>query len=103
MEDDGYEGPAVLIVGEERFALRARLVGQFQPLDGRYRWYGRLDSDEGLSRLVGDRSAAVVLQTEEGDAEGRITEPDLWNRYRIEGTSVPPFRIPLGLGDVDAQ
>ncbi|HEY5835806.1 DUF4873 domain-containing protein [Streptomyces sp.] len=103
MEDDGYEGPAVLIVGEERFSVRARLCGQFQPIDGRYRWYGRLGSDERLSRLVGDRSTAVVLLTEEGDAEGRITEPDLWNRYRIEGTSAPPFRIPLGLGDVGAE
>ncbi|WP_328914603.1 MULTISPECIES: DUF4873 domain-containing protein [unclassified Streptomyces] len=103
MEDDGYEGPAVLVVGEERFTLRARLCGQFQPLDGLYRWYGRLDPHEGLSRLVGDRSADVVLETEEGGARGRITEPDLWNRYRIEGTSVPPFRIAFSLEDIGAE
>ncbi|SDO18435.1 DUF4873 domain-containing protein [Actinacidiphila guanduensis] len=101
MEDDGYDGPAVVIVGEERFATRARLLGQFQPLDGRYRWYGRLAADEALTRLVGDRGAAVILRTEEGFAEGRIGEPDLWNRYRIEGESAPPFHVPFGVEDVE--
>ncbi|WNI17990.1 DUF4873 domain-containing protein [Actinacidiphila sp. ITFR-21] len=103
MEDDGYEGPAVLIVGDEEFALRAHLLGQFQPIDGRYRWYGRLDADEALTRLVGDRSVAVVLRTEEGDAEGRLSEPDLWNRYRVEGVSLPPFRIPTSLDDLGSE
>ncbi|MEU1126986.1 DUF4873 domain-containing protein [Streptomyces sp. NPDC005899] len=101
MEDDGYEGPAVLVVEDRaEFTLRARLTGRFQPLDGRYRWYGRLEAHEELTRLVGDRGAGVVLRTAEGDAVGRITEPDLWNRYRIEGTSVPPFRVPFSLDDV---
>jgi hypothetical protein len=103
MEDDGYEGPAVLIVGDERFALRAHLVGQFQPIDGRYRWYGRLDADEALTRLVGAGPTAVVLRTEEGHAEGQLGEPDLWNRYRIEGVSLPPFHVPFGLEDAGAQ
>ncbi|MBL3668003.1 DUF4873 domain-containing protein [Streptomyces sp. M2CJ-2] len=101
VEDDGYEGPAVLVVeGRTEFTIRARLTGRFQPLDGRYRWYGRLEAHEELTRLVGDRSAGVVLRTAEGDATGRITEPDLWNRYRIEGMSVPPFRVPFSLEEV---
>lgn len=97
MDDDGYEGPAVLAVeGRAEFTVRARLTGSFQPLDGRYRWYGRLQAHEELTRMVGDRSAGVVLRTSEGDAAGRITEPDLWNRYRIEGMGMPrsEFRSP---------
>ncbi|WP_340379359.1 DUF4873 domain-containing protein [Streptomyces sp. SS7] len=102
MEDEGYEGLAVLVVeGRTEFTLRATLIGGFQPLDGRYRWYGRLEAHEELTRLVGDRSAGVELRTTEGHAVGRITEPDLWNRYRIEGTSVPPFRVPFGLDEVE--
>ncbi|MFF7360783.1 DUF4873 domain-containing protein [Streptomyces sp. NPDC008125] len=104
MEDDGYEGPAVLVVEDRaEFTLRARLTGRFQPLDGRYRWYGRLEAHEELTRLVGNGSAGVVLRTAEGDAVGRITEPDLWNRYRIEGTSVPPFRVPFSLEEVEEE
>ncbi|WP_427921319.1 DUF4873 domain-containing protein [Streptomyces sp. cg40] len=102
MEDDGYEGPALLIVEDRNeFTIRARLTGGFQPLDGRYRWYGRLEAHEELTRLVGDRSAGVVLRTDEGSATGRITEPDLWNRYRIEGVSVPPFRVPFSLAEAE--
>ncbi len=71
MDDDGYEGPAVLAVeGRAEFTVRARLTGSFQPLDGRYRWYGRLEAHEELTRMVGDRSAGVVLRTSEGERGG---------------------------------
>ncbi|MEV1077639.1 DUF4873 domain-containing protein [Streptomyces sp. NPDC050211] len=104
MEDDGYDGPAVLVVEDRaEFRIRVRLIGQFQPLDGHYRWYGRLEAHEELTRFVGDRSAGVVLRTAEGDAAGRITELDLWNRYRIEGVSVPPFRVPFTLEELGSQ
>ena len=103
LDDDGYEGPATLFVEGEVLDVTVRLSGRFQPLDGLYRWYGRLEPHERVTALLGERGAVVVLKTPEGDAEGRITESDLWHRYRIEGTSVPPFRIPFDLEDVEVQ
>lgn len=76
MDDDGYEGPAVLAVeGRAEFTVRARLTGSFQPLDGRYRWYGRLEAHEELTRMVGDRSAGVVLRTSEGTRRAASPNP----------------------------
>jgi hypothetical protein len=101
--DDGYAGPVTVVVDGLRFTATARFGGCFQPLDGHYRWYGRLDPHDGLTRLVGERTRPVSLETAEGTAEGRITEPDLWHRYRIEGAGVPPFRIRYGLEDAETH
>ncbi len=42
-DSDGYEGTAVLEVGGARFDVQVRLRGHFQPIDGRYHWYGRIE------------------------------------------------------------
>jgi hypothetical protein len=100
-ERDGYEGPATLVAGNWQFTLMVRLGGHFDPLAGRYRWYGRLEASEELTRELGDRPRWVRLHTDEGEAEGEVADPDVWHRYRIEGTSMPPFWIPLALEDVE--
>ncbi len=99
--DDGYAGPAEVTVGERTFILDVRLSGFFQPLDGYYHWYGRLAADEDLSALVGTGKADAVLTTPHGLAPGRLGDPDLWHRYRIEGTSTPPFRVHRTLEETD--
>ncbi|NGN67993.1 DUF4873 domain-containing protein [Streptomyces sp. A7024] len=98
---DGYTGPVTLRAGGRDFRLTAVLGGCFQPLDGRYRWYGRLAADDELTRVAGDGGLAAVLSTSEGSAIGILGEPDLWRRYRIEGVSTPPFRIPYALTEAD--
>jgi hypothetical protein len=102
-DDDGYEGPATLVLDGRSFEITVRLGGRFQPLDGRYRWYGRVAADGELTAVVGDRTAQALLRTPEGTAEGRLGEADLWNRYRIEGTGLPPFRVPFSIADVTAD
>src|SRR5690348_13952620 len=91
-DSDGYEGTAVLEVDRSRFDVEVRLRGHFQPIDGRYHWYGRIDAHEGLDRLLGSGKARGVLTTAEGSAPCELAEPDPSHRYRVTGISTPPFR-----------
>lgn len=93
-DGDGYEGPAELMVGRSRFAVRVRLRGHFQPIDGRYHWYGRLDAHGGLDDVLRDSRSGGVLTTAEGSAPCELSDPDPWGRYRVSGISTPPYATP---------
>lgn len=93
--DEGYDGPAELRAEGTTLDVAVTLRGVFQPLDGRYHWYGRLAADERLDRL-GRTGAAVVLTTPAGRAEGRLSDVDPWGRYRIAGVGRPPFARDTG-------
>ena len=88
---DGYDGTAAVEVGGSRFDVRVRLRGHFQPIDGRYHWYGRIDAHDGLAELVGSGRATGVLTSPEGSAPCEISDPDPSGRYRVTGISTPPF------------
>jgi cation diffusion facilitator CzcD-associated flavoprotein CzcO len=90
-DSDGYQGTAVLEVGEARFDVRVRLRGHFQPIDGRYHWYGRIDPHDGLAEVLGPGNGSGVLTTPEGSARCELSEPDPSRRYRVTGISTPPF------------
>ena len=87
---DGYDGPARLTADGVLLDVDVRLRGLFQPIDGRYHWYGRLTQDEGVDDLVSS-GAAVSLVTPEGTAVARLADRDPWGRYRISGTGRPPW------------
>jgi cation diffusion facilitator CzcD-associated flavoprotein CzcO len=91
-DSDGYQGTAVLEVGQSRFDVQVRLRGHFQPIDGRYHWYGRIDAHDGLDELLGSAKASGVLATPDGSAACELSEPDSSRRYRVAGISTPPFR-----------
>src|SRR5215472_1830349 len=91
-DSEGYVGTAVLEVDRSRFDVQVRLRGHFQPIDGRYHWYGRIDAHEGLDELLGSGKARGVLTTAEGSAPCELSEPDPSHRYRVTGISTPPFR-----------
>jgi cation diffusion facilitator CzcD-associated flavoprotein CzcO len=91
-DTDGYQGNAVLAVRRSRFDVQVRLRGHFQPIDGRYHWYGRIDPHAELDELLGSARATGELTTPEGSAPCELSEPDPSRRYRITGTSTPPFR-----------
>ena len=93
--DDGYEGPATLLAGGVRVAVQVRLRGHFQPIDGRYHWYGRIEPNDSLPGLLGSGRARAVLTTPEGSAPCELSDPDLWQRYRITGVSTPPYAAQL--------
>jgi hypothetical protein len=100
-DDDGYTGPATLVVDEREVAVEVDLRGHFQPIDGRYHWYGRLRANAELNELVGGRKRTAVLRTDEGEATGEVSDPDPWQRYRITGVSKPPFTVPTALAEVE--
>jgi hypothetical protein len=99
-EEDGYAGPATLIVDERELTVEVDLRGHFQPIDGRYHWYGRLAEHTELAELIGGRKRTAVLRTPQGEATGEVSDPDPWRRYRITGISTPPFAIPTNLADL---
>jgi hypothetical protein len=89
--DDGYEGSATLVAGPARVDVQVRLRGYFQPIDGRYHWYGRIEPNEDLAGVVRSGRARAVLTTPEGSAPCERSDPDPWQRYRVTGLSTPPF------------
>jgi hypothetical protein len=91
----GYLGPATLRLADDArsFEVQADLRGKFEPIDGRYRWYGRLAADAALAAAVPRGRAAGTLSTPAGTAECELSDPDPWLRYRISGISTPPFAI----------
>lgn len=85
-----YSGPAVVSTGSVEVEVDVQLRGHFEPLDGRFHWYGRIAVNPALTEAVRS-GATVTLTTAEGGAEGRLSDVDPWGRFRISGTGRPPF------------
>jgi hypothetical protein len=100
--DDGFDGPATLVFDQSgsELAVTVRLRGLFQPIDGYYHWYGRVDPSPELTARLGAGKASVRLRTSYGEAPGELSDPDPWGRYRIDGVSRPPFRMAVTLADL---
>ena len=96
-DPEAYAGPARLLVttddGDRSAEVRVTLRGGFQPIDGLYRWWGRLEPDEELATLV-TTGSTVTIRTPHGEALGRLSDVDPWGRLRISGTGRPPFPPP---------
>lgn len=101
-EDEGYRGPATLIVDESELDVTVTLRGYFEPIDGFYHWYGRIDADDELTSLLGGKNKPAVLRTPDGEAPGQLSDPDTWGRYRITGTSRPPFTVATTLEELES-
>ena len=81
-----YDGPAE--IGD--LAVAVTLRGHFEPLDGRFHWFGRIAADE-ASTQQHRSGATVTLVTPHGSAEGRLSDLDPWGRFRVTGLGAPPF------------
>lgn len=92
-DEDGYTGEAVLVFGEREVPVSVELRGYFQPIDGRYHWYGRVAANEQVTELVEGGARTALLRTPDGSATGSLTDPDPWRRYRVAGISTPPFAV----------
>jgi Domain of unknown function (DUF4873) len=88
---EGYTGQATLTVGGTDFDIEVELRGHFQPIDGRYHWYGRIARHDGLHAALGTGRASGVLATPEGRAPCELSDLDPWFRYRVTGISTPPY------------
>jgi hypothetical protein len=92
----GLTGTAV--TSSREVAVDVLLAGGFQPLDGRYHWYGRVRAAAGHTLPPSGESAE--LRTPHGTAAGRLSDLDLWGRLRITGRSTPPFPVPATLDEL---
>lgn len=95
--DEGYRGSAEMVLGGRAVPVQVHLAGHVEPMDGRYRWAGRVvaDGDRDLAGLleIGDRD--IVLRHPDGhEAAGRLTERDPWGGCRVVGIGRPPFPLP---------
>jgi hypothetical protein len=102
-DEDGYTGEATLVLDGAELVVTVTLRGNFEPVDGRYHWYGRIQPHTGVTEKAEGRKPAAVLRTPHGAAAGSLSDPDTWGRYRISGTSRPPFAVPVSLEDLPAD
>ena len=107
-DDPGYVGPATVVIGDaaaggaaQEVEVQVDLRGVFQPIDGRFHWYGRVAANPELTELISGTRARVVLRTPTAEREGELSDPDLWGRFRITGESTPPFDIEVDLTETD--
>ena len=83
-----YDGPAVLTCGNARHAVRVRLTGHIDPIDGRYHWQGTVFDAPAVS-------GQVRLAIDARCAPARITEQTPWGNYSIAGVGAPPYDLGL--------
>ncbi|MEY1672919.1 DUF4873 domain-containing protein [Gordonia lacunae] len=104
MSDDhdlDYSGEGTLVCRGAEIHVEAKIKGYFQPLNGLYTWYGRIQKNEELDGLLKGARAIAVFTTPEGRAECVVGDPDFWGRYRISGKSTPPYHLPTTLEEVE--
>jgi hypothetical protein len=101
-DEDGYQGEATLLLDDAELPVTVTLRGNFEPVDGRYHWYGRIQADAEVTGKAAGRKPTATLRAPHGSAEGVLSDPDTWGRYRITGTSRPPFAVPVSLADLPA-
>lgn len=84
-----YTGLATIVADDLRIEVEADLRGRFEPIDGRFHWYGRLAATPELDAL--GSGSTVTVTTAHGSAEGRLSDVDAWGRPRLTGLGRPPF------------
>lgn len=84
-----YAGPATLALDGQELSVEVILRGAFQPIDGRFHWYGRIETTDALADVrAGTRG---VLTTPHGSADTKLSDIDPWGRFRVTGVGRPPF------------
>ncbi|MDN5919409.1 MAG: DUF4873 domain-containing protein, partial [Pseudonocardia sp.] len=92
-DDEGYTGPATVVLDGEQIPVQVRLECRLEPFDGKVHWSGRVLVNARLTELIGNGSAEVELRTGGHSAPGKLAEPDMWQRYRATGVGHPPFAM----------
>jgi hypothetical protein len=92
-DEDGYDGPAELLEGDLAVPVTVRLRGRFEPITGKYSWYGRVAASPEVSALVAGGARRVRLRTPHGEVETALTDVDPWGRPRVEGRGSAPFEV----------
>lgn len=87
---DVYDGPATVRIGDDERAVRVRLAGHVDPIDGRYHWQGTVfDELPSETRLP----KPVIVSIGEEHAQARIVERPPQGGYSVAGVGAPPFAL----------
>jgi len=93
--DDSYDGPATLRVADRDYAVRIRIAGRVEPIDGRFHWAGRIAPEEPVAGLVRAGTRTGTLAVPGGEpAPARLGEVDPWGGVRVTGVGRPPWSAP---------
>jgi hypothetical protein len=86
-----YDGPAELRVDEVDHAVRVRLTGHLDPIDGRYHWRGMVyELAPGTTlRMPQPVSVSIGNRT----AEAQMTEVTPWGTHCVAGVGAPPYSL----------
>ncbi len=92
-----YRGPATLAfeAPPAEFDVEIDLRGHSQPIDGIFRWYGRVRPHEELQEFMeaAGSSRKGRLSTDSGTASVTVGDVDFWGRYRLQGKGNPPYPL----------
>jgi hypothetical protein len=97
--DDGYDGPAELVDASGVVAVDVSLRGHFDPISGKYSWYGRVAASPAVAALITEGSRRVVLRTPHAEVETALTDVDPWGRPRVSGFGATPFPVADAVAD----
>lgn len=101
-EDSDYIGPATVIIRGTEVPVEVEIRGYQEPIDGIYRWIGRIRPNQTLTEIVGDEQRVrATIRTEHSAREAYVGDADVWDRYRIIGKSTPPFHVATELDEVE--
>ncbi|KIH97913.1 monooxygenase [Streptomonospora alba] len=101
-DEEEYHGPATLVAGGAEAEVEVHVSGHFDPLEGGYRWVGRVSADPVADAAYTSGDTAIVLRTPEGhEGRGKLAETNVWGGYRIVGSGTPPFAVPQVTPDED--
>jgi hypothetical protein len=92
-DEDGYDGPAELIDGTTSVPVEIQLRGHFDPISGKYSWYGRVAASPEVTALVDGGARKVRLRTPHAEVETALSDIDPWGRPRVEGFGAAPFEV----------
>ncbi len=91
-DEEEYRGPATLRLDDGTVAVEVRMSARFEPVEGRFRWAGRIDPVGDLrERVSGGLRQATITISGAPETPARLSEPDLWDRVRISGAGTPPW------------
>ena len=94
--DTGAEGAAPAATASVPVEVEAHLAGHFSPLNGDYRWRGRLSPSEAITAAFRDGVRTVLIRTPDGfEGNGVLDDPNLWGGHPVRGAGTPPFAVPL--------
>ncbi|MXP21519.1 DUF4873 domain-containing protein [Gordonia sp. HNM0687] len=93
IDDEIVDAAAVLSADGDELVARFRVLGHFEPLDGRYHWAGTVFGDE-VRRWKERRVTAVTVAMDGREpVDARLAEVTPTGAVRIVGVGAPPYAL----------